>query len=84
MKKLKTDNSKLTKYRQELDGLRALAIISVVINHFNKDLISSGFLGVDIFFVISGYVITSSIEKRNYENFYNFIKKKYSSRLKAN
>jgi peptidoglycan/LPS O-acetylase OafA/YrhL len=37
------------KYRPEIDGLRALAVISVIINHFNNDLLPSGCLGVDIF-----------------------------------
>ena len=45
-------------YRPEIDGLRAFAVITVIINHFNKDFFPSGYLGVDIFFVISGYVIT--------------------------
>jgi len=48
-------------YRPEIDGLRAIAVIAVIINHFNPDLISRGFLGVDIFFVISGFVVTSSL-----------------------
>lgn len=39
-------------YRPEIDGLRAFAVVAVIINHFNKDLLHSGFLGVDIFFVI--------------------------------
>ena len=47
-------------YRPEIDGIRALAIIAVIINHFNKNLLPNGYLGVDIFFVISGFVITSS------------------------
>ena len=49
------------RYRSEIDGLRALAIASVIVNHFNADLLPSGFLGVDVFFAISGYVITGSI-----------------------
>lgn len=48
-------------YRQEIDGLRALAVLAVIVNHFDKDYLPSGHLGVDIFFVISGYVITSSL-----------------------
>ena len=51
-------------YRPEIDGLRALAIIFVIIYHFNQNVLPAGFLGVDIFFVISGYVITSSLVKR--------------------
>ena len=54
------------KYRPEIDGLRAFAVIAVIINHFDKDILPSGYLGVDIFFVISGYVITyNKISKFN-------------------
>ena len=45
-------------YRPEIDGLRALAIIPVVLFHGGFSLVSGGFVGVDIFFVISGYLIT--------------------------
>ena len=40
-------------YRPEIDGIRAFAVTAVIINHFNKELLPSGYLGVDIFFVIS-------------------------------
>ena len=46
------------KYRSEIDGLRALAVIPVILFHLNKNWCPGGFLGVDIFFVISGYLIT--------------------------
>ncbi|WP_319531835.1 acyltransferase family protein [uncultured Cohaesibacter sp.] len=46
-------------YRKELDGLRAVAVVPVVLFHAGMDVVSGGFLGVDIFFVISGYLITS-------------------------
>jgi peptidoglycan/LPS O-acetylase OafA/YrhL len=49
------------RYRPEIDGLRAVAVIAVIVNHFSKDTLPSGYLGVDIFFVISGFVITGSI-----------------------
>ena len=48
-------------YKPEIDGLRGLAIIAVIINHINKSLLPNGYLGVDIFFVISGYLITISL-----------------------
>ena len=47
------------KYRREIDGLRALAVIPVIFFHAGFSLFSGGFVGVDIFFVISGYLITS-------------------------
>ena len=53
-----------TNYRVEIDGLRAVAVIAVIMNHFNKQFLESGYLGVDIFFVISGFVITSSLSKK--------------------
>ncbi|SMF79483.1 acyltransferase family protein [Candidatus Pelagibacter sp. HIMB1321] len=64
------------KYRSEIDGLRALAVIPVIFYHAGFELFKGGFVGVDVFFVISGYLITSIIldEMRNKEfsliNFY--------------
>ena len=48
-------------YRPEIDGLRALAVIPVILFHAGFDLFSGGFVGVDVFFVISGYLITTNI-----------------------
>ena len=47
-------------YRTELDGLRALAVTAVLINHANSAWLPGGFLGVDSFFVLSGYVVSRS------------------------
>lgn len=54
-------------YRSDIDGLRAVAVLSVVFFHLNIELFQGGYTGVDVFFVISGYLITS-ILKKNIEN----------------
>lgn len=67
------------KYRSEIDGLRAIAVLLVIFNHLSWSLFSGGFVGVDVFFVISGFLITSII-KEEIENkkfsFGNFYKKR--------
>lgn len=54
-------------YRREIDGLRAIAVVPVILFHAGFQSFSGGFVGVDVFFVISGYLITSIIltEKEN-------------------
>jgi peptidoglycan/LPS O-acetylase OafA/YrhL len=65
-------------HRREIQGLRALAVIAVITNHLFADLLPGGFLGVDIFFLLSGYLITGQLVElsatgnlgRNLLNFY--------------
>ena len=48
-------------HRNEIDGLRAFAILPVILFHAGFESFKGGFIGVDIFFVISGYLITNLI-----------------------
>lgn len=50
-------------YRPEIDGLRAIAVSMVVLFHLGTPLLNGGYVGVDVFFVISGYLITSLIRR---------------------
>lgn len=59
--KLKRNYLSNQNYRPDVDGLRAIAIISVIIYHSFPNLMNGGFIGVDIFFVISGFLITTMI-----------------------
>ena len=48
-------------YRPDIDGLRALAVLAVIASHLPEKFLPSGFLGVDVFFAISGFVVTASL-----------------------
>lgn len=60
-------------YRPEIDGLRALAVLPVIFFHAGFDLFSGGFIGVDIFFVISGYLISTIIINEVVNNKFSLI-----------
>lgn len=84
MDSLNTLNNKLSKsgYRPDIDGLRAIAIIAVIINHTDRSVLPGGYLGVDIFFVISGFVITLSLAERKSKSFISFFTGFFERRLK--
>lgn len=60
------------KYRPEIDGLRAVAILPVLLFHYDENLLPGGYLGVDVFFVISGFLITSIILKETDQGDFKF------------
>jgi len=61
-----------SEYRSDIDGLRAIAVILVVIFHAGFSFIPGGFVGVDVFFVISGFLITGIIHKELENNRFSF------------
>jgi peptidoglycan/LPS O-acetylase OafA/YrhL len=70
-----------TSYIPGVDGLRAVAVLSVVFYHLNYSIIPGGFAGVDIFFVISGYVISRSLALSKEKSFLGFILNFYKRRI---
>lgn len=74
-------------YSKEIDGLRAISVILVIIFHVRNDWLPGGFIGVDVFFVISGFLITSLIYKELLESgrfsFANFYRRRFARLLPA-
>ena len=60
-------------YRPEIDGLRALAVVSVLLYHLKVDGFAGGFVGVDVFFVISGFLITSILLREAENNSFSLV-----------
>ena len=61
-------------YRADIDGIRALAVLSVIFYHLKLDFLPGGFVGVDVFFVISGYLITGIISAEIRGNNFSVVK----------
>jgi peptidoglycan/LPS O-acetylase OafA/YrhL len=68
-------------YRPDIDGLRAVAVLSVMAYHLDSALLPGGFVGVDVFFVISGFVVTGSLVDSGARTVLGFIGEFYSRRL---
>src|SRR5690606_41451242 len=67
------------KFRNDIQGLRAIAFLFVFIFHLDNNILPGGFLGVDVFFVISGFLVSSiilnDIDKKRF-SFINFYQKR--------
>ena len=72
---------KMKTYRNDIDGLRAIAVICVILFHLGY--LTNGYLGVDVFFTISGYLITSIFLKNfkmiNFQFIYVYLPKSINS-----
>lgn len=62
-----------TQYRPEIDGLRAVAVVAVILFHTNLGIATGGYVGVDVFFVISGYLISSIILRELGQKRFTFV-----------
>ena len=60
-------------YRYDIQGLRGVAVLLVFFFHLNANLLSGGFVGVDVFFVISGYLISGIILHKKEQNKFQFV-----------
>ncbi|WP_373740844.1 acyltransferase family protein [Neisseria sp.] len=60
-------------YRPDIDGMRAVAVLSVIVFHIDAARLPGGFLGVDIFFVLSGYLITRIISREMQDGTFSFV-----------
>ena len=70
-------------HRDDIDGLRAVAVAAVIVFHIDPALLPGGFTGVDCFFVISGFVVASSIlRRRSTEALSGFLGRFYARRIK--
>ncbi|MEZ4873417.1 MAG: acyltransferase family protein [Bdellovibrionales bacterium] len=69
------------RYIPFIDGLRAISVLAVIIFHFDENWLPGGFAGVDVFFVISGFVVTKSIVSNTKNDFVNFLLQFYKKRF---
>lgn len=80
-----TENPNLSKamigYVRGIDGLRAIAVVAVLLFHLNHQILPGGYAGVDIFFVISGFVVTTSVLDREKTSFGSFVAHFYARRV---
>lgn len=70
------------RYRKDIDGLRCVAVLAVILNHSDEAWVPGGFIGVDIFFVISGYVVTASLLRKPAPTVGHYLSAFYARRVK--
>tara|TARA_B110000971_G_scaffold170173_1_gene174827 strand:- start:854 stop:2782 length:1929 start_codon:yes stop_codon:yes gene_type:complete len=76
------NNQKLIKKISGIQGMRAIAVIAVIIYHFDSNILPSGYLGVDLFFIISGFVIARQLSIIKSEKISEYLLYFYNSRFK--
>lgn len=69
-------------HQRDVDGLRAVAVLAVILHHYYPGISPSGFVGVDVFFVISGYVITLQLRRRADASWADYLTDFYARRVK--
>lgn len=71
-----------TQYFPYIDGLRALAVLSVLVYHADEALLPGGFVGVDVFFVISGFIVSASVANFKGQGLLEFVTYFYAHRIR--
>ncbi len=69
-----SDHTRKTSYRPEIDGLRAIAVVAVILFHAKVPGFSGGYVGVDVFFVISGFLITGIIVRQLQQGTFSLVR----------
>jgi hypothetical protein len=70
-----------TAHRADIDGLRAVAVTAVIVYHIDRTWLPGGFVGVDIFFVISGFVVSASLLRQPSDSLCTFLLQFYARRV---
>ena len=79
---LSSQSATRTQYHPYIDGLRALAVLSVLVYHLHGPWLPGGFVGVDVFFVISGFVVSASVAHFKGQGLWQFLAYFYARRLR--
>ena len=61
-------------YRKDIDGIRAIAVLAIIVFHAKAKVLPGGYLGVDIFFVLSGFLITSILVREQTDGSFSIVR----------